>query len=70
MEVVWVALAVIGIGLLLWIAVAAFVFWRILRSDERKLAKRIALEDPERSERWAIDQEDLVCLEKRCSEAV
>ena len=35
-----------------------------------KLAKRIALEDPERSERWAIDQEDLVCLEKRCSEAV
>src|SRR3990172_7382647 len=42
MEVVWVALAVIGIGLLLWIAVAAFVFWRILRSDERKLAKRIA----------------------------
>jgi uncharacterized membrane protein YkvA (DUF1232 family) len=42
MEVVWVALAVIGVGLLLWIAVAAFVFWRILRSDERKLAKRIA----------------------------
>jgi uncharacterized membrane protein YkvA (DUF1232 family) len=42
MEVVWVALAVIGIGLLLWIAVAAFVFWRILRSDQRKLAKRIA----------------------------
>jgi uncharacterized membrane protein YkvA (DUF1232 family) len=41
MEVVWVALAVIGVGLLLWIAVAAFVFWRILRSDERKLAKRI-----------------------------
>jgi uncharacterized membrane protein YkvA (DUF1232 family) len=42
MEVVWVSLAVIGVGLLLWIAAAAFVFWRILRSDERKLAKRIA----------------------------
>jgi uncharacterized membrane protein YkvA (DUF1232 family) len=42
MEVVWVALAVIGVGLLLWIAVAAFVFWRVLRSDERKLAQRIA----------------------------
>jgi uncharacterized membrane protein YkvA (DUF1232 family) len=42
MEVVWVSLAVIGLGLLLWIAVAAFVFWRILRSDERKLVKRIA----------------------------
>ena len=42
MEVDWVALAVIGLGLLLWIAVAAFIFWRILRSDERKLAKRIA----------------------------
>jgi uncharacterized membrane protein YkvA (DUF1232 family) len=42
MEVLWVALAVIGVGLLLWIALAAFVFWRILRSDERKLAKRIA----------------------------
>lgn len=42
MEVVWVALAVIGVGLLLWVAVAAFVFWRVLRSEERKLAKRIA----------------------------
>jgi uncharacterized membrane protein YkvA (DUF1232 family) len=42
MEVVWVTLAVIGVGLLIWIAVAAFIFWRILRSDERKLAKRIA----------------------------
>jgi uncharacterized membrane protein YkvA (DUF1232 family) len=42
MEVVWITLAVIGIGLLLWIALAAFVFWRILRYDERKLAKRIA----------------------------
>ena len=41
MEVIWVALAVIGVGLLLWTAVAAFVFWHILRSDERKLAKRI-----------------------------
>lgn len=42
MDVILVALAVIGIGLLLWIAVAAFIFWRVLRSDERKLAKRIA----------------------------
>ena len=42
MEVVSVVLGVIAAGLLLWIAVAAFVFWRILRSDERKLAKRIA----------------------------
>jgi uncharacterized membrane protein YkvA (DUF1232 family) len=42
MEVVWIALAVIAAGLLLWTAVAAFVFWRVLRSDERKLAKRIA----------------------------
>lgn len=41
-DVVWVSLAVIAVGLLLWIAVAAFVFWRVLRSDERKLAKRIA----------------------------
>jgi len=42
MDVLWVSLAVIAAGLLLWIAVAAFIFWRILRSDERKLAKRIA----------------------------
>jgi len=42
MEVVWVSLAVIAAGLVLWTAVAAFVFWRVLRSDERKLAKRIA----------------------------
>ena len=41
-EVVWVSLAVIAVGLLLWIAVAAFVFWRVLRSDERKLVKRVA----------------------------
>ena len=32
----------IGLGLVLWIAIAAVVFWRILRSGERKLAKRIA----------------------------
>jgi len=42
----------------------------VISLHDLKLAKRIALEDPERSERWAIDQEDLVCLEKRCSEAV
>jgi len=42
MDVLWVSLAVIAAGLVLWTAVAAFVFWRVLRSDERKLAKRIA----------------------------
>ncbi len=42
MDVLWVSLAVIAVGLLLWIAAAAFIFWRVLRSDERKLAKRIA----------------------------
>lgn len=42
MEVLWVSLAVIAAGLLLLLAVAAFVLWRIQRSDEKKLAKRIA----------------------------
>lgn len=42
MEVVWVVLGVIAVGLLLLIAVAAFLFWRVQRSDEKKLAKRIA----------------------------
>jgi len=42
MEVLWVVLAVIAAGLLLLLAVAAFVLWRIQRSDEKKLAKRIA----------------------------
>lgn len=42
MEVVWVSLAVVGVGLLLWGAIAAFVYWRVLRSEERKLGKRIA----------------------------
>src|SRR5688572_23108114 len=42
MEVVWVSLAVICVGMLLRVAVAAFVLWRIQRSDEKKLAKRIA----------------------------
>ena len=37
-----VALGVIIAGLVLLIAVAAFVFWRIQRSDEKKLAKRVA----------------------------
>ncbi|SRR6266496_2352688 len=41
-EFVWVSLAVIAAGLLLLIALAAFMFWRIHRSDEKKLAKRIA----------------------------
>ena len=42
MEVVWVVLGVIAAGLLLLIAAALFLFWRIQRSDEKKLAKRIA----------------------------
>lgn len=42
MEVLWVVLAFIVAGLLLLLAVAAFVLWRIQRSDEKKLAKRIA----------------------------
>ncbi len=41
-EFVWVSLAVIAAGLLLLIALAAFMLWRIRRSDEKKLAKRIA----------------------------
>jgi uncharacterized membrane protein YkvA (DUF1232 family) len=42
MEVIWVVLGVIAVGLLLLIAAAAFIFWRIQRSEEKKLAKRIA----------------------------
>ena len=42
MEVVWVVLGVIAAGLLLLIAATAFLFWRIQRSDEKRLAKRIA----------------------------
>ena len=41
-EFVWVSLAIIGASLLLLISLAAFLFWRIQRSDEKKLAKRIA----------------------------
>src|SRR5213592_2868972 len=41
-EFVWVSLAVIAAGLLLLIALAAFMLWRIQRLDEKKLAKRIA----------------------------
>jgi len=41
-DFVWVSLAVIAAGLLLLIALAAFILWRIQRSDEKKLAKRIA----------------------------
>jgi len=42
MEVLWVVLAVIAAGLLLLLAGAAFALWRIQRSDEKQLAKRIA----------------------------
>src|SRR5687767_5470743 len=42
MEVVWVVLGVMAAGLLLLIAAAVFLYWRIQRSDEKKLAKRIA----------------------------
>jgi uncharacterized membrane protein YkvA (DUF1232 family) len=41
-EFVLVVLGVIVAGLVLLIAAAAFVLWRIQRSDEKKLAKRIA----------------------------
>jgi uncharacterized membrane protein YkvA (DUF1232 family) len=42
MEVVWVVLGVIIAGLLLLLGAAAFVLWRVQRSDEKKLANRIA----------------------------
>jgi uncharacterized membrane protein YkvA (DUF1232 family) len=41
-EFVWVVLGVIAAGLILLIAAAVFLYWRIQRSDEKKLAKRIA----------------------------
>jgi uncharacterized membrane protein YkvA (DUF1232 family) len=41
-EILLVSLGVIIAGLVLLIAVVAFMFWRIQRSDEKKLAKRIA----------------------------
>src|SRR5207245_10846714 len=41
-EFLWVYRAVISAGLLLLTALAAFMLWRIQRSDEKKLAKRIA----------------------------
>ena len=41
-EFLLVVLGVIIAGLVLLIAVAAFLFWRIQRSDEKKLAKRVA----------------------------
>ena len=37
----------------------------VISCDHLKLAKRIALEDPERSSRWHIDREDLECLERQ-----
>jgi uncharacterized membrane protein YkvA (DUF1232 family) len=41
-EFLLVVLGVIIVGLVLLTAVAAFLLWRIQRSDEKKLAKRIA----------------------------
>jgi uncharacterized membrane protein YkvA (DUF1232 family) len=41
-EFVWVSLAVIAGGLVLLITLALFLWWRIQRSDEKKLARRIA----------------------------
>ena len=41
-EFLLVVLGVIIAGLVLLIAAAAFLYWRIQRSDEKKLAKRIA----------------------------
>jgi uncharacterized membrane protein YkvA (DUF1232 family) len=42
MDFVWVVLGVIIAGLLLLLGAAAFVLWRVQRSDEKKLANRIA----------------------------
>src|SRR6266581_562799 len=41
-EFIWVSLAVIAGGLVLLIALALLLWWRIQRSDEKKLARRIA----------------------------
>lgn len=38
---VWVALGIIGVLLLLVVALAAFLWWKIYTSDEKKLARRI-----------------------------
>ena len=42
MDFLWYVLAVIVVGLLLLVAAAAFLYWRIQTSDEKKLARRIA----------------------------
>ena len=42
MEAVWVVLGVTAAGLLLLMVAAAFVFWKIQSSDEKKLGQRIA----------------------------
>ncbi len=41
----------------------------VISCHHLKLAKRIALLDPERRSRWHIDQEDLECLERQHGEA-
>jgi len=42
MDALWITLGVIAAGLLLLAALAAFVFWKIQTSDEKKLGRRIA----------------------------
>jgi len=42
MEAVWVVLGVTAAGLLLLMVAAAFVFWKIQSSGEKKLGQRIA----------------------------
>ena len=40
-DVLLLTLAMIGLALLVLVLAAAFVTWKVLRSDERKLARRI-----------------------------
>ncbi len=41
----------------------------VISCHHLKLAKRIALSDPERKSRWHIDREDLECLERHHGKA-
>ena len=42
MDILWIILGVVAAALLLLVAIAAFVFWKIQTSDEKKLGRRIA----------------------------
>jgi uncharacterized membrane protein YkvA (DUF1232 family) len=39
---VWIAFGIIGVLLLLVVGLAAFLWWKVYTSDEKKLARRIA----------------------------